>query len=74
MQTPKVVSPSGAKQPAALHRWGVRTPTGADLPRLWEKKPLVVLPLSLAVRHGSWATEPGPCGYGPAQWATQPGP
>ena len=36
--SPKVVSPVGAKQPAALHRWGVRTPTGADLPRLWGKK------------------------------------
>ena len=62
---PKVVSPVGAKQPAAPHMWGVRTPTGADLPRLWEKNPLAVLPLSLAVRHGSWATDP-------AQWAMDP--
>ena len=36
---PKVVSPSGAKQPAALHKWRVRTPTGANFPACGEKKP-----------------------------------
>ena len=36
---PKVVSPSGAKQPAAHHRWGVRTPTGANFPACGKKPP-----------------------------------
>ena len=53
---------------------GFEPPPGRIYPACEEKKPLAVLPLSLAVRHGSWATEPGPCGYGPAQWATEPGP
>ena len=52
---------------------GFEPPPGRIYPAC-EKKTLAVLPLSLAVRHGSWATEPGPCGYGPAQWATEPGP
>ena len=53
---------------------GFEPPPGRIYPACGKKNPLAVLPLSLAVRHGSWATEPGPCGYGPAQWATEPGP
>jgi len=45
---------------------GFEPPPGRIYPACGKKNPLAVLPLSLAVRHGSWATEPGPCGYGPA--------
>ena len=48
MQTPKVVSPSGAKQPAALHRWGGSNPHRGEFPRLWEKKTLAVLLIAWA--------------------------
>ena len=46
---PKVVSPSGAKQPAALHRCGVRTPTGVNFPACGKKNPIAVLLIAWAV-------------------------
>jgi len=70
----KVVSPVGAKQPAAPHRWGVRTPTGADLPRLWEKNPPRCAPVELGCATRLLGYGPGPCGYGPGPCGYGPGP
>ena len=56
-KTPKVVSSVGLGATGGTRRWGVRTPTGADFPRLWKKTPLAVLLMTWAVLS-AW-TRPG---------------
>jgi len=48
-QLPKVVSSVGLGATGGTRRWGVRTPTGADFPRLRKKTPLAVLLMAWAV-------------------------
>jgi len=49
MDMPKVVSSVGLGATSGTRRWGVRTPTGADFPRLRKKTPLAVLLMAWAV-------------------------
>ena len=55
---PKVVSSVGLGAASGTRRWGVRTPTGADFPRLWKKTPLAVLLMTWAVLS-AWARPDG---------------